>query len=870
MIRVYLFFIFIFISHTLSIGQNQYSDSLIDQLPLKTSDTAKTNLLNKICVELLGSDNKSALEYGNLAVELSEKIGYQKGLSQALYNLGSVWKDNGDNNKSLELYFKSLDIRQKSNNKKDIAATLINIGLVYREINNYNKSLDYFNQALSISEQAKDLNESANALNGLGGVYWKNKNYDQALVFYIRSLDVREKLGVKKDIAASLNNLGMVNKDYSNFILALDYYNKSLKISKKINDRKSAANTLNLIGSIFKEQKMYSEAIEHYVESLKMREEAGNKKDIAASLNNIGDVFKNINYYKKALEYYEKALKIRKEIGDQNTIAYTLNDIGSIYWKIKKFDKALQFYQEALSIRRGLGDNLGIANSLKNIGIIHKELKKYDLALETYEKALNIYKESGDKKNYASVLSYIGNVYNEQTNYPKALNYYLQSFASSEDANYKEGLASSALNIGDLYNKTDKKNEAITYYDKAISYAKEINQKDVLAKIYNTIDDLYADLSDYKKAWNYHKLFSEIRDDLMADEGSKKIAEVQVKYLTYKQDKELHEKKLELLKKQAELGKEIIIRNFMIAGLFVVLLILFLLYNQYQLKKKSNKLLSEQKNEIEKQAQLLEKTNHQLQIKNTQITDSISYAKLIQDAILPSANRIRHYLPDSFIYFRPRDIVSGDFYWMYQEGKKTFFAVVDCTGHGVPGGFMSMIGYTLLNDIVKEKKIFDLPQILEKLNVGIMHALNQNESKQDDGMDLSICCIDRESKKLHLALANQSALLIQKEEMTKVKGDIYSIGGIFSTRKKIEFTQQIFDLDHETFIYMFSDGFVDQIHNKTCAKYSTSRIEQHFFDNHKFAMDIQKENLATEFEQWKGNRRQIDDVLVVGIKINCL
>lgn len=865
---VLILFLLLITSGSLLFGQQSKIDSLIDLIPNTTSDTAKVNLLNHICFEMVGTNNKSALEYGNLARELSEKINYKKGLAQTHYNIGSVYKDLGDYNTCLKNYLISLEIREKLDDRKELAASLTNVGIVYKDMNSFSKSLEYLNRALDINVKSHDMNGTANTENGLGSLYWKYKNYDLALIHYMKALDIRELLGVKKDIAASLNNLGMVNKDYANYSLALDYYQKAKIISESIKDKKNVAYTLNLIGSAYWDMKMYGESIEHYLESLKIREELGNQKDIASTYNNIGNVYKNINNFQKALEYYKKALNLRKELADDNYTAYTLNDIGSIYWKLKSYKTALQYYQESLVIRRNLNDKLGIANSFKNIGIVYKEMKNYPVALESYKKALNIFENTNDKKNTANVLSYFGNIYSEQANYKEAQDYYTRAYNISKSAGYKEGMAAALTSLGETTAKTGKRAEAINFFNQAIDLALEIHSNEILARIYDTLDDLFAELSDYKNSWKFHKLLSEVKEELNREEGSKKIADITLNYLTEKNDKIINQKKIELLKKQTQLDKELYLRNFFIIVSIIILIILSLLYNQFRLKKRSNELLSKQKDEIEKQAKLLEFANNQLQVKNTQITDSISYAKLIQDAILPSEKKIRQYIPDSFIFFKPKDIVSGDFYWLYQEGKKTFFAVIDCTGHGVPGGFMSMIGYTLLNDIVKDKKTFEVAKILEKLNVGVMITLNQGESKQDDGMDLSICCIDRETKNLTIASANQTAIVIQENEIHSIKGDIYSIGGIFSTRRKVDFTTHTFDLQKNTILYMFSDGFPDQTGEEKNNKYGTVNLEQKLVENKNLPMKEQMEKLSLSFNNWKGCKRQIDDVLVTGIRIS--
>ncbi len=820
-----------------SVAQNT-TDSLIQILDKTNTDTVKINLLNKISIEFLGIDNNAALKYAEQAKTISEKIGDKKNIALSYYNIGNAYKDMAEYNKCLEYLKNSLQLRRELKDEIEISSSLTNIGLVFKDMNQQEKSQQYLSEAMQISEQIHDLNGLANAKSGLGSLYWKNKNYAQALIHFMEVLEIRERLGVKKDIAVSMNNLGMVYKDYSNYAMAKEFYLKSLDISRSISDIKTEANTLNLIGGLYWDMKLYGEAIEYYLESLKLREKIGNKKDIAASNHNIGSVFKSINHNTKALFYYEKALEFRKELGDESLLSYTLNDMGTVYKNLKNYEKALELYNEALEIRRNLADKIGIAGSYKNIGIIYKEKKQYDVAVLTYEKALSLYEETNDKKNVANVLNYIGNVFLEKNKPDDAVKYYKKALNVSHETSYKEGIIFSNLNLADLIIKKGKKNESIPYLDEALNVARDIDLKEALLRIYDLFNDLYAGMGDYKKAWEFKKLHAEIKDSLMAEENIKKIAEVQVKYLVYKQDKEMSEKKFELLQKQSQLATEKSIRYFLLFGLLIILLVLFLLYRQYITKKRSNILLASQKSEIEKQSQLLEFANVQLQEKNTQITDSIHYAKLIQEAILPREKSIKESLPDSFIYFKPRDIVSGDFYWFHKENNLVFFAVVDCTGHGVPGGFMSMIGYTLLNDIVKEKKIVEPAIVLEKLNLAVYHTLNQKESNQDDGMDISFCCIDTKENVLSLSLANQHAYFCQDGEIKSLSGDIYSIGGIFSSRVKVNFTTHKFNLKKGSLLYLLSDGYADQIGEEGKDKYSTARFEKTLGEIQNLSMEI--------------------------------
>ncbi len=268
--------------------------------------------------------------------------------------------------------------------------------------------------------------------------------------------------------------------------------------------------------------------------------------------------------------------------------------------------------------------------------------------------------------------------------------------------------------------------------------------------------------------------------------------------------------------------------------------------------------------EIENQSKLLEN-------KNILITKSISYAQLIQQAILPSEKTIKSYLPDSFIYFKPKDIISGDFYWFSKHNEKLFIAVVDCTGHGVPGALMSMIGNTLLNEIINVKKIFVLSEILEKLNYGVISALKQDDDAnyiQNDGMDISICCIDKEKNELQIASANQIAYLVNNKQIKLIESDIYSIGETFPNKTKISFTNHIIKIEKGTTIYLFTDGYRDQYGGKQDTKFMEYRFRELIFENSHHNMNEQLKILDNTFEMWKGKNSQIDDVLILGIRFN--
>jgi serine phosphatase RsbU (regulator of sigma subunit) len=255
--------------------------------------------------------------------------------------------------------------------------------------------------------------------------------------------------------------------------------------------------------------------------------------------------------------------------------------------------------------------------------------------------------------------------------------------------------------------------------------------------------------------------------------------------------------------------------------------------------------------------------------KNKDITDSINYAKRIQEAILPSKETVKRLFPASFILYKPKDIVSGDFYWMEQCGNRNFVAAVDCTGHGVPGAFMSIVGYNLLNQAVNEHGIDQPAVILNEINRGLSKQLRQqNETiSVRDGMDIALCAIDSKEKKLLYAGANNPLWIIRKGELIQVKADKQPIG-IYNEDEMKQFTLHEMDLHSEDMIYIFSDGYADQFGGHAGKKFKYKGFQQLLLSISLMSLNKQRDVLERTIEEWRGELEQVDDILVIGIKVD--
>lgn len=315
--------------------------------------------------------------------------------------------------------------------------------------------------------------------------------------------------------------------------------------------------------------------------------------------------------------------------------------------------------------------------------------------------------------------------------------------------------------------------------------------------------------------------------------------------------------------------------GILILVLFFLLVYVIIFYRLKSLNERSQKLaikVKERTKELEDERDKVKSQNKLIEQSTNAIKSSINYAKRIQDSILPNKEDISLLFPESFILFKPRDIVSGDFYWVAEVEGFKIVSIADCTGHGVPGAFMSMVGNTLFNQILFEKKITEPSLVLNSLHKGIMDVLQQNKegSQAQDGMDISFCCIDEKTNQISFSGAKHPIIIIQEEEMQVVKGDPISIGGNsnrLDETNEIKFSQNQISYKQGAMLYMYTDGFPDQFGGDDNIKFNTERFKNLLMDNHKLPLDDQLDTLSKALVNWVGKHKQLDDILVMGIKL---
>jgi serine phosphatase RsbU (regulator of sigma subunit) len=394
--------------------------------------------------------------------------------------------------------------------------------------------------------------------------------------------------------------------------------------------------------------------------------------------------------------------------------------------------------------------------------------------------------------------------------------------------------------------------------------AKEIQSLILVRSAHEILSDVYFENREYAKALEHYKWFIQCRDSLINEENTKKITRTEIKFEYEKKEqisKFVQEKKDALTREEKE--KQKVIRNSFIGGFAILLLFSALVFQGYRNKKKANEITNQQKQEVEKQKHIIEE-------KQKDILDSIHYAKRIQEALLKAEQHTSQHLPEHFILFKPRDIISGDFYWTLEKQDHLYLAAADCTGHGVPGAMMSMLGIAFLNEIAGSEQLLSPAEMLNRLRDKVVKELGTS-GQSKDGMDISLCKINLKSGEVEWSGANNPIWYVrtikvngaESKELIEIKGDKQPIG--YSDFYK-PFTNHILS-EKNCIFYLFTDGYADQFGGEHGKKFKYKPLQQLLLNLQSKTLEEQKKELSSAFETWRGNLEQVDDVCIIGIRL---
>jgi serine phosphatase RsbU (regulator of sigma subunit) len=696
----------------------------------------------------------------------------------------------------------------------------------------------------------------ANILGQIARVYlYDFNNVEKMKQYATQAIQLSQKTNFKKGLATGYLYYGVYYNNMANYKYAMTYYLKALKLYEELKDNKSLGSCYINIGSVYGTQGNYKSALAYMQKGASLKDAANDKKGTSIAYNNIGNMYSDQGKYPEAIDYLMKSLKIKEEINDKSGISIAYNNIGLILELQGKTEEAIAYHIKSLKLKEELGDRLGISFSYSNLASLYVAQKKYTEALDYNFKSLKIKEELGDKQGAAICLGAIGSIYMTQNKIKDALSYQLKALKILEAIGDAKAQVSTSLALGSTYEKEHSYPDALHYYDKALKKATEIDYRDGIKQAYQNLSSVYTNLKNYQKALEYTNLFYQEKDSLFSQEALKQVTEINTKYQTEKKEKEIQLLTKDQQLKDKTLREQRVIRIALIVGLGLFFILSFTLYNRYRFKQKANTLLEKQKQEIQE--------------KNMLITDSIDYAKTIQEAVFPSENKMMSLFPDSFVLYKPKAIVSGDFYLVGEKDDQIICTVADCTGHGIPGAFMSLLGFNMLENIIEKKEDYRPSIILNELNQKMVSTMSHdpnNNTSVKHGMDASVITIDRKSMQLQFAGAHNPLYQVRDNALIEIKADKMSIGS-YKEGKQIEFSNHTLPIQKGDVFYLFSDGFPDQIGGPNRKKFYYPPFKELLISIHKMAMNEQKHFLDQVITSWRGERDQTDDILVVGIKI---
>jgi len=689
----------------------------------------------------------------------------------------------------------------------------------------------------------------------ISNLFSQNEKLDSLIDLYNNTSEK----DIKIELLSEISNFSLRIRDYEK---TLFYAQKGIDISQKNNDKNAELEFLEIFANCYYHSSNYDKSLEYFKLIFKLSDEYNILEKRRVAFSGLSKNYWRKGMHDEAIYFETEAIKISENLNDTVNTYFSKGNLGTVYLDMGDYDRADKIYDELLISFKKANDFLGVADVYEKKGAV-KFFQGYNpYARKYYNQALEIYEKEGLDLEVAIEVGNIAETYEMEGDYKKAINLYKEAIKIEKEYNYYSGLIFIYKAIGRSYFKIKQYKKAKESYFKSLNYIDKIGEKRELTDVYKLLNELFAKIGDYKNAYKYSRLTMQVNDSISGVRVRNQINDIRIKYETEKKENEnkllkktqvLQEQMINVQKKQNRKQYFVII---IISVLLISILIFSVLLFKINKKNKRTGIILKNKNILLNEAY-------------SDINTSIEYAGKIQQAMLSTFEEINHDFSEYAIFYKPSSVLSGDFYWSKRINDIIYIAVADSTGHGIPGALLSITGMSYLNEIVTEDFI-QTGTILNNLRDKIKKSLNQkgNFHEHKDGWDMSIFSYNQKTSEVQFSGAYNSLYLIkgkvENKSMIKYKADRQPVGIHY---KEIPFTVHNFKVEKGDIIWLFTDGYSDQYNNEGNKKFSSKLLKKLLLSISDKTMNEQNKILKNEFEKWKGNFNQIDDVLVTGIKI---
>jgi len=656
---------------------------------------------------------------------------------------------------------------------------------------------------------------------------------------------------------------------------------KAYFYAQKSGDKHLIAITMFHKAAMYNFYAQYDSAIVFFDSLISIFEKFDDTLFLAASWGEKGNSYCYQSIYDKCLDCFLKSLEYTKLLGNDIYLGVTTNNIGNVYYFMGNKDEAQKYFQKAYQIYKSIDFPYGLALSANNIGSVFLVKNQLDSAYFY----LKISEENAVEIDYfeqlAEVWANLSQLFSQKNQLSKAIDYAKKSIAIYKELNSDYGLTKSYWSMGKLLFEQKKFNLANKYLDSALAIANNSGNLEFAKNSYLWKFKIDSATGKYKNAIDNYLKYNELKDSLKSIDVEKQIADLQSTFDLKQKEQENELLRAKQAEQQAVIQRQHTITLFSLIALFLFLLLIIVLIFFYKNQRKhnlelqdknaqilqqqekiitQNEILTSKNEEIEEQRTILQKINKNL-------TDSINYAKRIQDANLPDIENFKNIFSDIMLIFLPRDIVSGDFYYYKKLSEnKHLIIVADCTGHGVPGALMSIMNITLLNEILRDNKSYTAAEILEKARYLVKSTLKDKNGATSmlEGMDAAVIIYDKKNMKINFAGANRPLFYIRDKQIDIIKPNRQPVAAFIKER---DFTDHFIDIQQNDIIYLFSDGYIDQISKDRRKKILLKNFKEILLRSNDLSLSEQKNILLNMLAEHKGNIKQTDDITILALKI---